>query len=237
MNKKFIILVIFIFCFLIAFLIFGLIAIYRFSLIQDISRKTNNNLKKDNYHMFITVTDINGNTTNNEVFYRDDVGKLIASNGIYTWADGKYAYMIDEEKKEVYILNINKENIGLASYDMFATIIPGYKSSLWQKVLISGNLNNTIKKSELDNKDCFIIKINDENFTKTVWIDMIYATPIKAEIEFNNGTKISYVYSIKFNETRLKDIELPNINDYTVVDTDTNQTILDNSELIETDSL
>lgn len=228
MNKKFVFFVLFIFLIIVIGLIFGISTIYRFSIVQDISRKIEDNLKKDNYHMLTSVTDFDGNTTKTEAFYRDDVGKLIASNGVYTWADGEFAYMIDEEKKEAFILNIKNENIGLVSYDMFATVIPGYKSTIWNKLLIAGNYKNTIKKTKLENRDCFIIKIVEDNYSKTVWIDTINATPIKAEIEFNNGTKMSYNYEIKFNETRLKDIELPKIDEYTVVNTETNEIIMEN---------
>ena len=228
MNKKFLIFVFFLFFVFIISLIFGIFIMYRFSIVQDVSRKINENLKKDNYHMKTTITESDGSVTNTEVFYRNDVGKLIASNGIYTWTDGKYAYMIDEEKKEAYILNIENENIGLVSYDMYATVIPGYKESIGDKILIAGNLKNTIKKSEIDNKECFIIKIVSDNYSKTVWVDTIKATPIKAEIEFNNGNKINYSYEIIFNETRLKDIELPKINEYTVINTETNDVIMDN---------
>ena len=163
MNKKFVFFVLFIFLIIVIGLIFGIFTIYRFSIVQDISRKIEDNLKKDNYHMLTSVTDFDGNTTKTEAFYRDDVGKLIASNGVYTWADGEFAYMIDEEKKEAFILNIKNENIGLVSYDMFATVIPGYKSTIWNKLLIAGNYKNTIKKTKLENRDCFIIKIVEDS--------------------------------------------------------------------------
>ena len=39
---------------------------------------------------------------------------------------------------------------------------------------------------------------------------------------------MSYNYEIKFNETRLKDIELPKIDEYTVVNTETNEIIMEN---------
>ena len=113
MNKKFLFLLFFIFLIIIIGMIFGIITIYRFSILQDISRKINDNIKKDNYHMTTTVTSDDGTTNTTEAFYRNNVGKLVASNGIYTWADGEYAYMVDEEKKTVYLLNINNENIGL----------------------------------------------------------------------------------------------------------------------------
>ena len=135
MNKKLIIFIFLIFIFIIIGLVFGFLTIYRFSIVQD------------NYHMITTVTSADGITTTTEVFYRDDVGKIIAENGVYTWADGEYAYMIDEDKKEVYVLNINTENIGLVSYDMFATIIPGYKKSFINNLLLSGDLKNKINFS------------------------------------------------------------------------------------------
>ncbi len=233
MNKKFLFLLFFIFLIIIIGMIFGIITIYRFSILQDISRKINDNIKKDNYHMTTTVTSDDGTTNTTEAFYRNNVGKLVASNGIYTWADGEYAYMVDEEKKTVYLLNINNENIGLVSYSMFASVVPGYNNTIIERLFLAGNLNNKIKKSKLNDKDCFMIKIIDEKYNKTVWIDMVNAIPIKAEIEFDNGSKISYDYIIKFNETRLKDIELPSIDDYTLIDAENEEIIKDSSFNIE----
>ena len=233
MNKKFLFLLFFIFLIIIIGMIFGIITIYRFSILQDISRKINDNIKKDNYHMTTTVTSDDGTTNTTEAFYRNNVGKLVASNGIYTWADGEYAYMVDEEKKTVYLLNINNENIGLVSYSMFASVVPGYNNTIIERLFLAGNLNNKIKKSKLNDKDCFMIKIIDEKYNKTVWIDMVNAIPIKAEIEFDNGSKISYDYIIKFNETRLKDIDLPSIDDYTLIDAENEEIIKDSSFNIE----
>lgn len=233
MNKKFLFLLFFIFLIIIIGMIFGIITIYRFSILQDISRKINDNIKKDNYHMTTTVTSDDGTTNTTEAFYRNNVGKLVASNGIYTWADGEYAYMVDEENKTVYLLNINNENIGLVSYSMFASVVPGYNNTIIERLFLAGNLNNKIKKSKLNDKDCFMIKIIDEKYNKTVWIDMVNAIPIKAEIEFDNGSKISYDYIIKFNETRLKDIELPSIDDYTLIDAENEEIIKDSSFNIE----
>ena len=233
MNKKFLFLLFFIFLIIIIGMIFGIITIYRFSILQDISRKINDNIKKDNYHMTTTVTSDDGTTNTTEAFYRNNVGKLVASNGIYTWADGEYAYMVDEEKKTVYLLNINNENIGLVSYSMFASVVPGYNNTIIERLFLAGNLNNKIKKSKLNDKDCFMIKTIDEKYNKTVWIDMVNAIPIKAEIEFDNGSKISYDYIIKFNETRLKDIELPSIDDYTLIDAENEEIIKDSSFNIE----
>ena len=228
MNKKFLVLLFLVLILIIVGLVFGIIAIYRFSIIQDISRKINDNIEKDNYHMITTITSEDGTTNTTEAFYRNNVGKLIAGNGIYTWADGEYAYMVDEENKQVYILNINNENLGLVSYSMFASVVPGYNKTVFDKFMLACNLNNMIKKVKEDDKDCFIIKISNENYIKTVWIDMINAVPFKAEIEFNNGSKIKYEYSIKFNETRLKDIELPSIDEYTLIDAENNEIIKDN---------
>ncbi len=231
MNKKFLFLLFLIFIIIIIGLVFGTITIYRFSVLQDISRKINDNLKKDNYHMKTTITSNDGTVSTTEAFYREDVGKLIADNGIYTWADGKYAYMVDEEKKEVYILNINNENIGLVSYDMFATIVPGYKDTMCDKIFLAGNLRNKLKKSNVNDKDCFMIKTFNEKYSKTVWIDMAKAVPVKAELEFENGIKMNYEYEIDFNETRLKDIELPKIDEYTVINAETNEIIQDSLKL------
>ena len=61
MNKKFVFFVLFIFLIIVIGLIFGISTIYRFSIVKDISRKIEDNLKKDNYHMLTSVTDFDGN--------------------------------------------------------------------------------------------------------------------------------------------------------------------------------
>ena len=228
MNKKVLVLIIIGIILAVIGFIFGGLTIYRFCVIQNIYGKINENVLKENYYLKTTVVSKNNNSTT-ESYYRNGVGKLIAENGIYTWADGEYAYLVDEENKDVYVLNIENENLGLVSADMFASIVPGFNRNIFERLIIAGNLKNTIKKSKENEKKCYIIKVSDENSVKTIWLNE-KATPYKGEVQFNNGEVFKYEYEIKFNSVTLKDIELPQIDDYTVVDAETNEIIQDKNK-------
>ncbi len=227
MDKKTLFLIIFIFIVVIIGLIFGIITFYRFFLIQNINGKLYENIEKDNYYLKTEVKSYDGNVSVTEAYYRDGVGKLVAENGVYTWADGEYAYMIDEANKKAYVLDIKNENLGLVSYNMFATVIPSFNKSFFERLFIAGNLKNTIKKTKENGSVYYIIKVSDENVTREIWLNE-KATPIKGQLLFEDGKIINYEYNIKFNEVKLKDIELPRVDDYTVIDTETNEVVLDN---------
>ena len=225
MNKKVFILMSVGIVFAIIGIIFGSITIYRFCLLQSLYGRIHENVLKGNYYLKTTVISDDSNSST-EAYYRDGVGKLVAENGVYTWADGEYAYLIDEENKEAYILNIENENLGLVSYDMFAVLVPGYNKSFFERLIIAGNIKNTLKQTKDDGKKCYIIKVNDNNVTRTIWLNE-KATPYKGEVVFNNGKIFKYEYNIKFNQVTLKSIELPRIDDYKVVNAETNEIIQD----------
>ena len=205
MNKKVFILMSVGIVFAIIGIIFGSITIYRFCLLQSLYGRIHENVLKGNYYLKTTVISDDSNSST-EAYYRDGVGKLVAENGVYTWADGEYAYLIDEENKEAYILNIENENLGLVSYDMFAVLVPGYNKSFFERLIIAGNIKNTLKQTKDDGKKCYIIKVNDNNVTRTIWLNE-KATPYKGEVVFNNGKIFKYEYNslIKSVEEEMKE--------------------------------
>lgn len=208
----------------------GITALYRFTIIQNIFKKINENIKINNYYFKISVTDGNNNSET-QAFYKDGIGKSIASNGLYSWVDGKDAYLVDEENKKIYVLDINDNTnaITLVSADMFSSVIPGYNKNIFQKFLLACDLKTKIKSTKLDGKDCYIIKTSENNFVKTVWIEKESKNPVKAEIGNQNKNLLEYNYELKFNSTNLEDIELPNIREYTIIDYKSGEVILDNS--------
>lgn len=209
-------------------IIFGSLAIYRFFTFQKIFNKTDENISKENYYIKTTLT--NGEEkTSTEAFYKDGIGKNIASNGVYTWVKDETAYMVDEENKKIYPLDIsnNGNAIILVSNDMFASVIPGYYENIFGRVLLACNLNISISSEKIEEKECYKIKQKDNKSQKTIWITKDRKTPIKAELELTSGEKIIYDYEIKFNTTRITDVELPDISDYKVIDYKTGEEILD----------
>ncbi len=231
MSKKLKIGLIFLLILIIIAFILGVIAIYRFTLIQSIFKKVDENIAINNYYLKTTVTDGN-NDSETEAFYKDGVGKCVTSNGLYSWVDGKNAYLVDETNKKIYTLDINDENsITLVSNDMFSSVIPGYNKNIFQRFLLACDLKTKIKSVKLDGQACYMIITNENNIVKTVWIDKENKNPIKAELGNKNESLLKYNYELKFNSTNLEDIKLPNVRNYTILDYKSGEIILDNSNV------
>ena len=146
---------------------------------------------------------------------------MVAENGIYTWVDGEKAYMVDEENKTIYNLDI-ENSIGLVSSEMFASFVPGYSKNAIERFIMAASLQNKIKSDKIDDKKCYMIQINEEGYTKTYWIEKVSKKPLKAKIEFEDGQVYEYDYQLQFNVTKLKDVELPDITDYTIIEAQAN---------------
>ena len=142
---------------------------------------------------------------------------MIAENGVYTWVDGEKAYMVDEENKTIYTLDLQK-SLGLVSNEMFASLIPGYSKNAFERFVMAGNVQNKIKSEKIDDKKCYKIIIKEENNVKTYWIEKNSKKPIRATIQFSNGDVYQYDYELQFGVTKVKDIELPDITEYNVID-------------------
>ncbi len=201
-------------------LICGIRAIKNFYVIEKIHNSIQSNVEKDNYYL---ITDIKYNDTTSitKTFYKNGVGKMIAENGVYTWTDGKNAYMVDEENKTIYSLSFDN-SIGLVSNEMFASLIPGYGKNLFERFCLSANLKNSIKTDTIDDKKCYKIKISEKNYTKTYWIEKNSNKTLKAKLEFNDGNYYEYDYKLQFGVTKTKDIELPDISEYTKIEAQAN---------------
>lgn len=209
----------------------GIIAVYRFALIQSIFKKVDENIAINNYYLKTIFTDGN-NSSETEAFYREGIGKCITSNNLYSWVKGKNAYLVDEENKKAYILDINNEkDITLVSNDMFSSVISGYNKNIFQKFLIACNLKTSIKSVKLDGLACYMITTTENNIIKTVWIDKENKNPVKAELGNKNESLLTYIYELKFNSTSIEDVKLPNLRDYTILNYKSGEVILDNSNL------
>ena len=197
-------------------LIYGIRAIKNFIIIQNIFSEVQKNVEKDNYYLRNTVTH-QGESSLSKIFYKDGIGKMIAENGVYTWVDGEKAYMVDEENKTIYTLDLQK-SLGLVSNEMFASLIPGYSKNAFERFVMAGNVQNKIKSEKVDDKKCYKIIIKEENNVKTYWIEKNSKKPIRATIQFSNGDVYQYDYELQFGVTKVKDIELPDITEYNVID-------------------
>lgn len=220
MSKKFkFIIAIFVLISIIG-LICGIRAIKNFYVVEKIYNSIQGNVERDNYYL---RTEIKHNEENSvtKIYYKDGIGKMVAENGIYTWTNGKDAYLVDEENKTLHILKL-EESLGLVSNEMFASFIPGYGKNVFERFIMAASLQNKVKSDKIDNKKCYKIQIREENYIKTYWIEKNSNKPIKAKIEFSDGNIYEYNYQLQFNVTKIKDIELPDITEYTKIEIQSN---------------
>lgn len=207
-------------------LFFGITSIVKFCKLQNLYSKTRNNLEFDNYYLKTTVK-TNKEPSTTEAYYRNNVGKLIAENGVYTWADGKNAYLIDEENKKTYVLDVNNYN-GLVSYEMFLALVPGYNKSIFEKFLLAGDIKTTIKSKKIEENKYIEISYTENKIVKKTLIEEKTMKPVKMTIEFFDGTIYTCEYELKFNTVKLKDIELPEMENYEIIDAKTGEIIVEN---------
>ncbi len=237
MSKKLKFLIIIVSLAVIIGLTFGIMAIYRFCVIQSIFKKIDENIEIKNYSLKTTLTNSNGEKTVTQAYYKDGIGKNIASNGVYTWVDEKDAYMVDEDNNTLYVLDIEGENsISLVSDSMFASLVPGYNKSFFERILMACDLNYKIKSEKLDDQKCYVIEDNEQKAKKTVWITKDRKNPIKAKVEFENGEVFEYDYELKFLGTKLRDVELPDTKNYTLINYETGEVILDENDNVNSET-
>lgn len=237
MSKKILFLTILIILIIAIGLTFGSIAIYRFCVIQNIFNKLDENIEIGNYSLKTSMKNNKGEETITQVYYKDGIGKNVASNGVYTWVDEENAYMVDESNCIIYVLDINSDSsITLVSDSMFESLVPGYNKNLWERILMACDLKVKIKSTKVDEQKCYMIEYYDQNAKKTVWITKDRKNPIKAKVEFENGDTFEYEYELKFMVTKLKDVELPDISNYTLINNETGEIILDKNINLNTNT-
>ena len=196
--------------------IYGIRAIRNFIIIQNIFCEVQENAKKENYYLRTTITH-SGESSLSKIFYKNGIGKMVAKNNLYTWVDGEKAYMVDEENKTMYTLDLEK-SLGLVSNEMFASLIPGYSRNIFERFIMAGSVQNKIKSEKVDDKKCYKIQIREDDNVKTYWIEKNSKKPIKASITFSNGDNYQYDYELQFGVTKIKDVELPDISQYTIIE-------------------
>lgn len=220
-------------------LIFGIITITRFCKLQSILNKVKENVAKNNFYLKTTIIN-NGAWKTTETYYREGIGKFVSEDGTYIWFDGTNAYSINEKEKKAVVLD-TKQIIGVINRESFASLYPGYTYGFFKRLMISGDLSNKIKIGYHNGKKCTIITITEKKHTKTFWITEDMKNLVKAEIRFTNGDTYEYIYDLSFYSTQVRDIKLPNISEYKVIDSITGKNIetniLDNDIKLETQNV
>ena len=210
--------------------IFGIATIVKFIKLNGIYKRINKNTKYNSFYLKTKITNANQEEIIIEALYREGKGKLIASNGIYTWTDGEKAYLVDEEHEIIYTLNV-EENFALVSYNMYASPVQGYNKNIIDKLLLAGSTNTTIKKEKIDNNDCYCIKTKENLAIKKVWIEKNTGKIKKVEIQFSNGDIFKYEYELNFNTLKSSDLSLPDITGYTLINGETGNVLTESFNL------
>jgi len=211
---------------LLFFLIIGINSIIRVNILNKIVNKAIQNIEKDNYSLKTTCK-TGDSKTETIAYYRNGIGRYVAENGIYTWTDGKDAYLVDEDNKNIYILNIEKSPEMLVGNDMYAYLIPGYNKKFFEKMKIVGNMFNSFSTDKINDVECYKIKINEDKYIKTTWISKKSLQPVKALMEFQTGEPLEYEYELKFTSVKISSIEMPNLDDYKIIDYESKEVIAD----------
>ena len=210
--------------------VFGIATIVKYFKLNNIYKKIDKNTNYNSFYLKTKITDTNQEESITEAFYREGKGKLIASNGLYTWTDGEKAYLVDEENETIYTLNI-EENFALVSYNMFTSPVQGYNKNIIDKLLLAGDANTTIKKEKIGNNDCYCIKTKENLAIKKVWIEKYTGKISKAEIEFSNGDIFKYEYELNFNTLKNSNLSLPDITGYTLINGETGNVLTESFNL------
>lgn len=202
-------------------LVFGIATIYRFIRLQSIWSRVDENVEKNNFYMETTIVN-DGVSKKTQTYYREGIGKFVSNDGTYIWFDGTEAYSIDETNKTAKVLD-KTEDIGVVYKGSFASLYPGYTDGFFERLMFSGNLSNKIKTQFLNGEKCIVIEVNEKEYTRTFWITEKFKDLVQAKIEFSNGDIYEYKYKIEFHTTNLKDVELPDISEYTMIDNSTKE--------------
>lgn len=215
--------------------IFGVTTIVKFIKLNSIYKKLDKYVEYNSFYLKTMLTSTNdSNNSTTEAYFRNGKGKLIASNGIYSWTDGERAYLIDEINSVAYTLNL-EDNIALVSYNMFTSAIQGYNSNFINKLLLAGDVNTTIKKEKIDNKDYYCIKTKENLATKRVWVEKESSKIKKATIEFSNGDIFNYEYELTFNSVNVSDVSMPDITGYKLINGETGNVLSEKFKEVNTE--
>lgn len=195
------------------FFIFGCFAIYKFTIINKIFNKMKEYISKNNYRITITYSDDENNKM--EIYYKDGIGKFLTSTGVYTWTDGKEAYVVDDENKEYY--NESLESSILISNEAIASMIPGYSKTILQRFFLAGDFKTSVKLKNYDEIRFYVIETNEDKKEKRVWFKEDTLLPSQISVKLGNFEQ-TYYYNIKFNVVTSEDVKKPNLDEYKLIE-------------------
>lgn len=232
MSKKLVLGIIVTIVILIIGLSFGITTIVKFCKLQSIISNIKEDIAKDNYYIKIKTT-YNGNTTSEtETFYKEGIGKLVSETGTYTWTDGNEAYYIDENQKKARKLSLENDIQLLVTNTKLASLYPTVSKKVFQRFVLIGKPENKIRTVKEDGKKYTYIEIKEENYTKSYWLDKNRDILVKAKLELASGEIYEYEYEIKYHATKLRDVELPDLSTYTILEIEEEKSEEINNEML-----
>lgn len=198
---------------IITFFVIGFSSLYKMIIFYNMFEKMGEKISLENYYMkMISKEDTESNI---EIFYKDGIGKILTSNGSYTWTDGKEAYLVIEENKTIY--KLDEEAPGLISREAVGSMLPGYSKNMFGRCLLAGKITTSIKTENVGNFSYYKIKTMEDNKEKIIWINK--ETMIPSEIKLKTETQdIYYQYEITFEGVKNIDVEKPNLELYTLIE-------------------
>lgn len=200
------IIIILILCF-----VWGILAIYKMFVFNKIFKNMKEKVSLNNYYMKMTSKD--DKESNMEIFYKNGVGKLITSNGTYTWTNNEESYLIDEENKTYY--KLTTDDLGLISNEAVASMLPGYSKDIIGRMILAGKLTTSVKTEKIVGLKYYKIKINDGKQEKIVWVNKNTLLPSEVSVKIGEE-EITYNYEIKFEGVKNEQVSKPNLEEYTL---------------------
>lgn len=228
MSKKLIFGIIMAILIIIIGLTFGISSIVKFTRMQILISDVKENILKNNYYLKIQ-TNYRGETQEIEAFYRDGIGKQKSEEGWYTWTDGKKAYLVDEDKKYLKELSIEDDIQLLVTSTRLISLYPTISNNIFERFFIMGNIENKIKTVKENGNKYTYIELHGKGYTKMFWLEKNTNTLVKSKIEFSNGEQYEFKYEVKYYQTKISDIELPKLDEYTKLE-DTTKDIIKEKE-------
>ena len=170
----------------------------------------------EEYNKYIEITNFYKKTNPEEgiitEFWRKDNNGLLKRTSNedvkYIYYGEDYNWIIVDSKDSKTAVKMNREGEGIEVNNLTTGTL--YMENLWDKIKIA--LTSSISTEEVNNIECYKLKINKE------WQMFINKDNFLVMREINGSTDTG-VIEYKINEVTDEDISMPNLEGYTINDT------------------
>ena len=170
----------------------------------------------EEYNKYIEITNFYKKTNPEEgiitEFWRKDNNGLLKRTSNedvkYIYYGEDYNWIIVDSKNSKTAVKMNKEGEGIEVNNLTTGTL--YMEKLWDKIKIA--LTSSISTEEVNNLECYKLKINKE------WQMFINKDNFLVMREINGSTDTGII-EYKINEVTDEDVSMPNLDGYTINDT------------------